>query len=337
MYRYATLSLLLLLAPAASTAQPFDFALFWRLAPSVFKIEAHNGEGAVSVGSGVLVDENVVATNCHVTRRAGSVQVLKHGMRWEADAQASDLEHDLCLLRVPGVRGKVAHISDARPRVGQRVVAVGYVGGTAPRISGGEVRALYEYDGGRVIQSTAWFNSGASGGGLFDADGNLIGIIAFRHRGGDAYHFALPVEWIYRRSLDLKQAHAVTPLGQDLAFWERAGERQPYFLQAAALEAKRDWWALRTLAQTWTAADSDKCESWLALGLAHERLGDPQEAIAAYERAIRADLECTEAWFGLGHAYAALGMQQRVDEVRRVLLALNQDLATQLSDGAHGR
>lgn len=337
MHRYGLLPLLLLLAPAPTPAQPFDFALFWRLAPSVFKIEAHNGEGAVSVGSGVLIDENVVATNCHVTRRAGSVQVSKHGMRWEADAQASDLEHDLCLLRVPGIGGKVAHISDERPRVGQRVVAVGYVGGTAPRISGGEVRALYEYDGGRVIQSTAWFNSGASGGGLFDADGNLIGIIAFRHRGGDAYYFALPVDWIYRRSLDLKQARAVTPLGQDLAFWERAGERQPYFLQAAALEAKQDWRALRALAETWTAAETGKCEAWLALGLAHERLNAPERAIAAYARAIRTDLECTEAWFGLGHAYAALGMQQRVDEVRRVLLALNQDLAAQLSDASPRR
>lgn len=334
------LPLLLLLVPLAAgadPARPADFDLYWRLSPSVFKIEAHNHNGGVSVGSGVLIGERVVVTNCHVTRHASSVQVSKQGLRWSAHAQVSDLEHDICLLDVPEITGKIAPVSAYRPRVGQPVIAVGYVGGTAPRVSGGEVRALYQYDGGRVIQSTAWFNSGASGGGLFDRDGNLIGIIAFRHQGGEDYYFALPVDWIYRRSLDLKQAREVTPLGQGLAFWQEPGHRQPYFLKAAALEATHDWPALRELARRWTSVETKNSDAWLSLGQAYAHLGDFERAIAAYGKAIQSDLECSEAWFSLGLAYAAQGQTQRVDEVQRVLTALNEDLAARLSKDTHSR
>ena len=338
--RYTLRILLLLFLPATAGSdpvRPVDFGFFWRLSPSVFKVEAHNGKGTVSHGSGVLIDQGTVVTNCHVTRYATAVLVSKQGLRWQADAQISDLKHDLCLLRVPGITGAIAPISGDRPRVGQPVIAIGYVGGTAPRLSGGEVRALYQYDGGRVIQSSAWFNSGASGGGLFDQDGKLIGIIAFRHQGGEAFYFALPVNWIYRLDLNWERAGELAPLGQGLAFWQQAGDKQPYFLKAAALEATNDWPALRELAEKWTAAETDKCEAWLSLGLASARLGDFERAIKAYHKAIQSDLECSEAWFSLGLAYAALGQSQRVDEVQRVLLTLNENLFVRLSRDARSR
>ncbi|MFL6622093.1 MAG: tetratricopeptide repeat-containing serine protease family protein [Sulfurifustis sp.] len=330
--------LVLLAAPGlivADTVPPVDFSFFWRLAPSVFKIEAYSRNGGVSVGSGVLVRPGLVVTNCHVTRQAVSIQIVKQGSRWDAHAQVSDVEHDVCLLEAPEITGTVASMNGSRPHVGQRVIAVGYVGGLAPQLSGGEVQALYRYDGGQVIQSTAWFNSGASGGGLFDQDGELIGIIAFRHQGGD-YHFALPVDWIYS-NLDLEQARAVTPLGQGVAFWQRNGDGQPYFLKAAALEAKHDWPALRELAEKWSAVETGNCDAWLSLGLANARLGDLDRAVSAFVEAIHSDLENSEAWFSLGLAYAALGERQRVDEVQRVLLTLNEDLAAKLNRDARIR
>lgn len=320
---------------AADSAR-VDFSFFWRLAPSVFKIEAYNRNGGVSVGSGVLVRQGWVVTNCHVTRQAVAIQIVKQGLRWDAHAQVSDVEHDVCLLEVPEITGTVALMNGHRPHVGERVIAVGYVGGLAPQLSGGEVQALYHYDGGQVIQSTAWFNSGASGGGLFDQDGELIGIIAFRHQGGDAYHFALPVDWIYG-NLDLERARAVTPLGSGLAFWQQNGDRQPYFLKAAALEAKQDWRALRELAEKWSAAEAANSDAWLSLGLANTRLGDLNRAVTAYVKAIHSDLENSEAWFNLGLAYAALGERQRLDEVRRVLLTLDEDLAAKLNQTARDR
>jgi hypothetical protein len=337
----AFLSLLLLLVsptiarPQGAPAE-IDFALYWRLAPSVFKVEAHNPNGRISVGSGVLVAENLVVTNCHVTRDATHIQVVKQGERWDVRAQASDVEHDLCVLKVPNVTGRVAPVRAQPPKVGQSVIAIGYVGGQVPRLSGGEVQALYHFDGGRVIRSTAWFNSGASGGGLFDEEGNLIGIIAFRHQRGQSQFFALPVDWIYEGKLDWETAREVKPLGQGVPFWQQVGDRQPYFLKAAALEASRDWPALRELAQKWAAAESDKPDAWLALGKAYEQMGELDRAIEAYGRAIQSDLECSEAWYSIGLAYVARGAQRELQEVQRVLLTLNQDLASKLSQRARG-
>lgn len=333
--------LLLLVSLSAVTASPLaraeiDFSLFWRLSPSVFKIEAYSPNGGVSVGSGVLVAEGVVVTNCHVTRHATDIQVSKQGRRWNVQAQASDLEHDLCVLKAPNVIGKIAPVSVQRPRVGQPVIAVGYVGGQVPRLSDGEVQAIYHFDGGRVIRSTAWFNSGGSGGGLFDQDGNLIGIIAFRHRGGQSHYFALPVDWIYRRDLDRAEAEDVRPLGHGTPFWQQVGDRQPYFLKAAALEAQRDWPALRELAQRWAAAENDKPDAWLALGKAYEQMGELDLAIEAYGKAVRSDLECSEAWYSIGLAYAARGLRHELQEVHRVLLTLNEELALKLSRRARG-
>lgn len=338
------LLLLLMLLPGAASPRlaqaqnslpgHVDFSYFWRLSPSVFKIEAQNPNGGVSVGSGVMVGEGLIVTNCHVTRHAVSIQVVKQSLRWSVHAQASDLEHDLCLLQAPLLAGKIAPINGERPRVGQAVIAIGYVGGMAPQMSGGEVRALYRFDGGEVIQSTASFNSGASGGGLFDRDGNLIGIVAFRHRGGEGYHFALPVDWIYRIGLRMKGAREVMPLGEGLPFWQEAGDRQPYFLRAAAREAGHDWPGLRDVAEKWAAVENDTPDAWLALGKAYTQMGDFERAITAYGRAIHSDIECAEAWYGLGLVYAARGQRQRVREVQRVLLALSEELSSKLTGQA---
>jgi len=311
-----------------------DFSFFWLLSPSVVTIAAQNRRGGVSVGSGVMVGEGLVVTNCHVTRDATGIQVVKQALRWTVHAQASDLEHDLCLLHAPHMTGQIAPISRKQPHVGQPVIAIGYVGGVAPQMSGGEVRALYRFDGGTVIQSTASFNSGASGGGLFDRDGKLLGIVAFRHQGGEGYHFALPVDWIYRRSLDLRRAREVEPLGRALPFWQEAGDRQPYFLKAAALEASRDWTALREFAEKWTAVEQGNPDAWLALGLAHERTGDFEQAIASYSSAVRSDLEYAQAWYSLGLVYIARGQREQLQEVQRVLMTLNEELARKLNERA---
>ena len=57
--------------------------------------------------------------------------------------------------------------------------------------------ALYPYRNGRVIQTTAAFRQGASGGGLFDRHGNLVGITTFfKRNGAESSFFAIPVEWV---------------------------------------------------------------------------------------------------------------------------------------------
>jgi hypothetical protein len=73
------------------------------------------------------------------------------------------------------------------------------------------VAALYQYDDGQVIRTTASFDFGSSGGGLFDEAGNLVEY--WHSKGGPARTCALPSSNGSRPSAKLPQRlRASSPL-----------------------------------------------------------------------------------------------------------------------------
>ena len=280
----------------SASAAALDPATLIRLSTSVLKVEVIRVQGGYSLGSGVVVGADSVVTNCHVTRDARQIAVLQGGLRLPAQSQRVDAYHDLCVLNVRGVDGARA-VPFGRAAIGQAVTAVGHTAG-ALQSSVGEVLALHRLDGGRVIQSTNYFNSGASGGGLFDADSNLVGILSFRLRGAAGRYFAMPTEWLARqlRGPGGEQAIGPRPSGE-LAFWEQPLEAQPFFLRAAVLEKDGNWRALQPLAAEWLRHDLSDPEPWYLLGLALDRQDLPAEARHALEcsLAIAPDFESARA------------------------------------------
>jgi S1-C subfamily serine protease len=281
--------------PAGHAHAGLDADTLIKLSTSVLKVEVIRAQGGYSLGSGVVIGTDRVATNCHVTRDARQIAVLQGGLRLPAQSQQVDAYHDLCLLHVRGVESDRA-VAFGRPErlsIGQPVTAVGHTAG-ALQSSVGEVLALHRMDGSRVIQSSNYFNSGASGGGLFDAEAKLVGILTFRLRGGEAHYFAMPAEWLARQLPDHEGAQQIGPLDRgELAFWEQPAAVQPAFLQAAALEAQGDWRALQPLATDWARRDASDPEPWYLLGLALARQGRPDDARLALEcsLAIAPDFE----------------------------------------------
>jgi len=262
-----------------------DRAALIKLSVSVLKVEVIRAHGSgYSLGSGVVVDADRVATNCHVTRDARQIAVLQGGKRLPAQAQRIDAYHDLCLLSVRGIESAraVEFAPAARLAIGQAVTAVGHTAG-ALQSSVGEVLALHRMDGARVIQSSNYFNSGASGGALFDAESRLVGILTFRLRGGKAHFFAMPTEWLARQLGDAEGDQSIGPRTGESAFWEQPPDQQPSFLQAAVLENSGDWRALQPLAADWARRDPDDPEPWYLLGLALDRQDRPGEARHAFE------------------------------------------------------
>lgn len=321
--------LLLALALPCAAGADIDFMLFHKLAPSVVKIEAH-GNGRTAVGSGVMVAPGAVVTNCHVTRDAQRIDIVKAGANYKVHAQKSDLTHDVCVLLAPNADFPVVEINHARPRVGQPVMALGYQGGIGPRFTGGEVKALYDFDGGAVIQSTASFQSGASGGGLFDADGRLIGLISFKNRQRVPYHFSLPVNWI-SESMNNGAAAEIRPLPPDKPFWQKTNSEQPYFLRAATLESEGKWEELRALAKDWAHSETMNANAWLMAGHAHFNLQQYKPAIEAYRRAVDLTKEYPEAWYALGASYLRDGQKSKAEEAHGVLAELDGRLADEFS------
>lgn len=278
-----------LAAPAARAA--LDQADYVSIAASVLRVEAPRQRGGFALGSAVAVSPDQVVTNCHVTRDALAVHILRGGLRYPAASQSSDVVRDLCLLEVPGLDAKPVQLGRAAALApGQPVTALGYTGGVGIQNSSGEVVQLHRHDGGRVIQSNNFFNSGASGGGLFDDEGRLVGILTFRLRGGQAHYFSAPVEWVLQMMKDSARGNfrQVMPLDtRQLPYWQAGASQQPRFLQAAALAGSQRWAELERLAREWTTLEPEDGEPWYLLGVALDRQGRAADA----RRALQCSLE----------------------------------------------
>ncbi len=326
--RFARLGFTALLVTllAGSARAELDHGSFQRLTASLLKVEAVNGDGSVSMGTGVVVARGTIATNCHVTRRARAIRLIRGAQRMGVESQYSDVERDLCLLYAADAEDLAAVEMDGGAlRIGQPVVAAGFVFGIAPQLSAGEVKALHDYEGAQVIESSTPFGSGASGGGLFDAAGRLVGIVTFRSRKEAPQYYSLPVRWVLSALAEHHDAD-VQPL-QGQPFWQRMPEAQPYFLRAATLEAEENWGEMADVARRWSDADAGNASSWLALGKARYRLSEMEPAIDALLRCARLAPDRAEPWYQLGMAYTAAGQNGAAKQARETLRRLSPDLA----------
>lgn len=301
-----------------------DYTLVPRILPKLVKVEATLPSGRVAAGSGVMVAKETIATNCHVTRGSKAVQVWNGGAKWTVAAQNANLDHDICVLFVPGAPEYLIFPMAAEPpKAGEQVLGAGHSGGYDLRVGLGEVVALHEHDGAKVIQTNSIFDSGASGGGLFNGKGELIGIVTFRHggRAKGGYHFSLPVEWV-RQGMKREGAQDIaTPL-EGKVFWEAERARQPYFLQSVALEVENKWPELKALSEHWTKGEPENVGAWLSLGRSQRELRDHAAAITAYRRAVELSPDNANTWFDLGLVYAASGQKDGVAEVHDKLARL---------------
>ena len=222
------------LAAAAAWSQALSPAQFLPVAAGVVRVEANRAQGGLAIGSGVTIAPSLVATNCHVVKDATSIRIAGAGTTWDVDGEYADMRRDLCFLRVPGWRGTAVTLAPANSsNVGAPVVALGYAGGVAISPRFGNIRGLHEFDGGRIIESDAAFNSGASGGGLFDAGGALIGLLTFRLRNSVESYYSVPVQWIRDGMPAESQWSGVGPLQGAAPFWQVADAKLSFLREAA--------------------------------------------------------------------------------------------------------
>ncbi len=311
--------------------------MFVSVSGSVVRIEANREQGGLAVGSGVTVAPSIVVTNCHVTRDATAIRISGGGSLWKVTGQSADVAHDLCFLRAPAWAGRPARLGERGSlRLGQEVAAIGFTGGTGRTLRFGRVQALHSLDGGRIIESDTAFTSGASGGGLFDASGALVGLLTFRLRGSVGNYYSLPVGWIRERLPAEGQWTDIHPQPDAMPFWQRDAETLPYFMRAAPLSVEGRWTELIELSLHWSAADPRDAEPLRLRGEAMQKLDRPEAAVGAYTEALALGPEVPSAWYGLALAYAAMGNAEASERAGTRLADLDRDLAARLDDEIKG-
>lgn len=158
---------------------------------------------ATSAGSGVIISEDgTIITNNHVIEDAHDIKVkLRDGTQYSAKLIGTDAAHDIAVIKIEAQNLVYATFGDSSAlKVGQPVVVIGNPLGTlGGTVTDGIISALdrdITIDGTtmRLLQTNAQINSGNSGGGMFDLDGRLIGVINAKSTGDDVegLGFAIP-------------------------------------------------------------------------------------------------------------------------------------------------
>ena len=168
-------------------------------------------------GSGVIIDaKGYIVTNHHVIDGASRITVtLRNGETYDAKILGSDAELDIALLEISADKELTPAIfgdSDTL-KVGQRTVAIGNpLGQLGGSVTEGIISALNRdvvIDGQtmKLMQTDTAINPGNSGGGLFDSEGNLIGIVNAKSTGSeiDGLGFAIPINDVINVIGDLSE------------------------------------------------------------------------------------------------------------------------------------
>jgi len=292
-----------------------------------------------TVGSAVVVGPGLVATNAHVVMDGTVIRVEQDGQSWEAHLRNLDPLRDLALLEVPRLPLPPAPLAEAAPVEGEVVYSWSYPGGHGPALTSGAFGSTWAYRGHWMLQAELEVARGSSGGGLFDGEGQLLGLTTFVLDSSPHSVFAVPARWI--REMMTEPPSPMRPGGSRtlllqgfLAQMSQAPENQQRWLkftEAWARKAPQDpeAWSAHAqalqaslgMARTWEATpgsaipsegavresleralalDRTRAVDWHNLGVSLDAENKFAEAAQAFRESLRLRPEHGPSWSGLG-------------------------------------
>lgn len=166
---------------------------------------------STGAGSGVIIkydkESNIgyIVTNYHVIENSKNITIKLHnGKSYEATVKGSSEEDDIAVLEIKSEEdlNTATYGTSKNLKIGSTTIVIGNplgeLGGT---VSTGIISALdreinVEGNPMTLLQTDASVNPGNSGGGMFNANGELVGIINAKSGGTDVegIGFAIPID-----------------------------------------------------------------------------------------------------------------------------------------------
>lgn len=165
--------------------------------------------------SGVWVGPRTIATAAHCVRglkigtqvsfmtkadmyEPGHVKEKATLVPWASELMVQDEAHDVALLSVVGLcpQHATARIVDELPRQGTQVHTLGAPLGVPWTYSRGDVSGIRYIQDILSIQTTAPISGGNSGGGLFNDNGDLVGICRATFTRGQNMNIFTSVQYV---------------------------------------------------------------------------------------------------------------------------------------------
>lgn len=315
-----------LVPQAAQGSRPNALApadIFKRVAPSVVVIEALDADRrVVALGSGVVIASEKIVTNRHVLEDAVAVRVRQGSTTWPATVELLHPLYDLARLSVPRLDRPATTVrASSTLQTGDRVYSIGAPEGLELTLGEGLISSLRPYEGTHLIQTSAPISKGSSGGGLFDARGELVGVTTLSFRDGQNLNFALPGDWV-KALLALPSRADVNPSirsSSDPFAWHAAG------IAAAAVS---NWPKAIEAYRQAVRLKPDFAEGWYGLGWSYNEAERFADAISALRECVRLRRAYGEAWNSLAYAYHRQRDDRQADAAVREALRHNPDNAS---------
>lgn len=166
------------------------------VAKSVVTIETNN-----ATGSGVILDSSgIVVTNFHVIEGESEAIIrLENGDEF-TDIAVVDIDpvKDIALLKIKTFDESVSPFGNSNSlNVGDDVVIIGSPRGFQQSVTTGIVSAIRESgDGYKLIQTDAAISPGSSGGGMYNSEGELVGIVVSKLVDAENINFVIPINYV---------------------------------------------------------------------------------------------------------------------------------------------
>jgi len=278
--------LVLVLLSQYSHSYPAQAELF-DLSESMAQVFVTFKGGITGSGSGIVIKENHVATNCHIFADSDGVNVVKFFKTYTPISVYADWENDLCILKFDNLPLPSVSLRASKDlNYEEKVFSLTFPNDNPmPLPSYGNIKALYPFHKSNIIRSSAGFTVGSSGGALFDLDYNLVGITTFKSPGRrDNYYYCLPADWIKEL---LKTKEQINLKSNAAPFWSLAEDQKPFFMRVVLPMQNEDWPLMLKIAKRWTQADEENADAWYYLGFAQRKMTNFDFAKLFLKQAIK--------------------------------------------------
>ena len=304
--------------------------LVYNLKGTIVKVHTVTRTGRQGSGSGVVVAENLVATNCHVLTDSVGSNVTAMGETYIPEGVRADWKHDVCILRFQFLPLKAVSFADSDHLTYETsTFSIGFPGGTAkPLTTVGKIKALYAIDGSYVIRTSASFQMGASGSPLFNNQGKLIGLNTVKSPGANAYYYNVPANWI-KTAMLLPETDRV--IQTDSAFWETPLEKRPYWMQVVLPMQAGKWQDLLVIANEWQQHEPNEPEAIYYDAFAQYNLGAVEQAKLEFKRVLVLNPHHTSSILALAKIAQEQGAQAELKDLSHMLSVLDEAALEQLN------
>lgn len=183
-------------APPPLPRQRTSTEILGDVVPAGGPLSAYSMSGtAQAIGMALAIEPGAMVTTCHGIPVGGKLVVRVGPEQLPADLTITDETLDLCRLSVTGLGPRAVKLAPDDPKAGDKIVVVGPDAKGNLAASEGTVKSLRKTAGGTVIEISTPVVASASGAGVFDEYGRLIGIATTPHAFG-AGQVAIPVSWL---------------------------------------------------------------------------------------------------------------------------------------------